>query len=422
VVLKEGFWLDVTHFRRQLAVCQNHEHPPEEVCPVCLPLLAEAMALYTDDFLAGFTLRDSAEFDDWQFFQAESLRQELATGLECLVQALRAQGEYVSAIPHARRWVGLDPLYGPAQRMLIQLYDQAEQPSAAIRQYEEYVALLDEEFGLPPEEEIATLYEAIKAKRILGPFIKTGQKSSLVGTQARSAMHGTEPGKSSRPARISEELERYELLQEIRFCTAPDDTRIAYATVGQGPALVRAATYLTHLEYDWNSPVWRHWLEGLAKHHTLVRYDQRGCGLSDWDVEDFSLDAEVQDMETVVDALGLDHFPLLGISHSGPVVIAYAVRHPEKVSHLILYGSFARGFLKRDQTPAQLEEAEMYLKLIKVGWGRDNPVFRQVFSTLFLPEGTPEQINWFNDSSECQPRRQMLSNVTPPPTNLMSLS
>jgi pimeloyl-ACP methyl ester carboxylesterase len=151
------------------------------------------------------------------------------------------------------------------------------------------------------------------------------------------------------------------------------------------------------LEYDWNSPVWRHWLEGLSKHHTLVRYDQRGCGLSDWDIADFSIEAEVQDLETVVGALSLSRFSLLGSSQSGPVAISYAVRHPEKVSHLILYGSYARGFLKINPTPEKFTEAEMHLNLIKLGWGRDNPAFRQVFSTKFLPEGTPEQISWFND-------------------------
>jgi DNA-binding SARP family transcriptional activator/type II secretory pathway predicted ATPase ExeA len=174
--LKPGFWLDVAHFRRPLTACQSHDHPPDELCADCLPLLTEAVALYTDDFLAGFTLRDSAEFDDWQFFQAESLRQELATALECLVRGLSAQSEYDPAIPHARRWVGLDPLHGPAQRALIQLYDQAEQPSAALRQYEEYVALLEDELGLPPEEEATTLYEAIKAKRMLGRYLRVEEE------------------------------------------------------------------------------------------------------------------------------------------------------------------------------------------------------------------------------------------------------
>src|SRR3972149_10670560 len=130
--------------------------------------------------------------------------------------------------------------------------------------------------------------------------------------------------------------------QQIRFCKTSDGVRIAYATVGEGQPLVKAANWLSHLEFDWRSPVWRHWLEELARDHLLVRYDERGCGLSDWTVEDFSFNAWVRGLESVVGALGLDRFALLGISQGGPVAITYAVRHPERVSHLILYGSFAR--------------------------------------------------------------------------------
>lgn len=124
--------------------------------------------------------------------------------------------------------------------------------------------------------------------------------------------------------------------QKIRICTAADGVRIAYATVGSGPPLVKAANYLTHLEHDWKGPVWGHWLRGLARHHTLVRYDERGCGLSDRDVTDFSIDAWVRDLEAVVDALDLERFPLLGISQGASVSVAYAVKHPEQVTHLIL--------------------------------------------------------------------------------------
>ena len=161
--------------------------------------------------------------------------------------------------------------------------------------------------------------------------------------------------------------------------------------------LVKAANWLSHLEYDLNSPVWRHWLTGLASQRTLARYDERGCGLSDWNVEEFSLDAWVTDLETVVDALGLERFPLLGISQGASIAVAYTVRHPEKVSRLILYGGYVRGRHHRDLTPEQKDELEVMLQLIKIGWGKDHPAFRQVFSMLFLPEGTPEQIQAFNE-------------------------
>lgn len=185
--------------------------------------------------------------------------------------------------------------------------------------------------------------------------------------------------------------------QQIRFCTSPDGVRIAFATSGDGPPLVRASTYLTHLEHDWDSPVWRHWLTDLGRHFTLVRHDQRGCGLSDRDVDEFSMEAWVSDLETVVDTLGLERFPLLGPSQGGAVAIEYAVRHPEKVSHLVLYGAYARGRFHRQPTDSQNEEANAMLELMKVGWGKDNPAFRQVFTLLFMPEGTPEQIRWFNE-------------------------
>ena len=185
--------------------------------------------------------------------------------------------------------------------------------------------------------------------------------------------------------------------QQIRFCVSHDGTRIAYATVGRGPPLVRASTYLTHLEYDQTSPVWRHWLEGLGQHFTFIRHDQRGCGLSDRNIRALSIDAWVQDLEAVVAGLGLERFPLLGPSQGGAVAIEYAVRHPQKVSHLVLYGAYARGRFRREYSPKQAEEAAAMLELIRVGWGKDNPAFRQVFTTLFMPEGTPEQIDWFND-------------------------
>ncbi|NBC16029.1 MAG: alpha/beta fold hydrolase [Bacteroidetes bacterium] len=185
--------------------------------------------------------------------------------------------------------------------------------------------------------------------------------------------------------------------QQIHFCTSSDGVRLAYATAGDGPPLVKAANYLTHLEHDWQSPVWKHWLHGLAEHHTLIRYDERGCGLSDWDVDDFSIEAWVQDLEAVVEALDLDRFPLLGISQGASVSVAYAVKHPDKVSHLVLYGGYARGRFHRDLTPEERVEAETMINVIRVGWGQENPAFRQLFSTQLMPEGTEEQMTWLND-------------------------
>ncbi|HET6893362.1 MAG TPA: alpha/beta fold hydrolase [Pyrinomonadaceae bacterium] len=185
--------------------------------------------------------------------------------------------------------------------------------------------------------------------------------------------------------------------QQIRFCTSSDGVSLAYATVGKGPPLVKAANWLNHLEYDWNSPVWRHWISELSRDHTLIRYDERACGLSDWNVNDFSLEAWVSDLEAVVEAAKLERFPLLGISQGGPIAITYAVRHPEKVSQLILYGSYATGLYHRNLSKEALEEADVFLQLIRVGWGKDHAAFRQVFTSLFMPDATPEEANWFNE-------------------------
>jgi pimeloyl-ACP methyl ester carboxylesterase/DNA-binding CsgD family transcriptional regulator len=185
--------------------------------------------------------------------------------------------------------------------------------------------------------------------------------------------------------------------QQIRFCKTSDSVRLAYATVGSGEPLVKAANWLSHIEYDWRTPIWRPLFERLAHNRRLIRYDERGCGLSDWEVDEFSLDAWVCDLEAVVDAAGLDRFPLLGMSQGGPIAIAYAVRHPERVSRLVLYGTYSRGYFKRDPTPAQLEEYRVMIDLMRIGWGRETAAFRQVFTTLFLPDGTPEQLRWFND-------------------------
>ena len=185
--------------------------------------------------------------------------------------------------------------------------------------------------------------------------------------------------------------------QEIRFCTARDGVRIAYATSGNGPPLVKAANWLTHLDYDWDSPVWRHWLEEMSRRHTLIRYDERGCGLSDWEAEDFSFNAWVRDLETVVDTVGLDRFALLGISQGGAVAIDYAVRHPEKVSQLVLYGSYAQGRLRRQLSEDEAAQHQALMTLARIGWGQENPAFRQVFSNLFMPEATVEQLRWLDE-------------------------
>ena len=186
--------------------------------------------------------------------------------------------------------------------------------------------------------------------------------------------------------------------QSIHFATSFDGTRIAWAVAGKGPPLVRAPTWLSHLEYDWDSPVSRHWITEFTRRHTLLRIDPRGIGMSEWNVEELTFDAIVRDVETAVDAAGLKNFAMVGNSGGAAVAIAYAARHPDRVSRLFLWGSYCRGLLRRGEPTADLiERAQMLRRLAEIGWGSEEPTFRQVFASLLVPGATKEQWQWFTD-------------------------
>jgi pimeloyl-ACP methyl ester carboxylesterase/DNA-binding winged helix-turn-helix (wHTH) protein len=243
----------------------------------------------------------------------------------------------------------------------------------------------------------------------------SGEKQKLIRTIARKGIRfvgavsdPSPPGKVIAAGKA--EPSSADPQHEIHFCTASDGVRIAYALAGQGPPLVKAANWLNHLEYDWQSPIWSHLLHALAGEHRLVRYDARGNGLSDWEVDDVSFDAFVRDLESVVEAAGLDRFALLGISQGCAVSIAYAVRYPERVTRLVLYGGFARGRRKRG-SQQEIESSDAIVTLMRQGWGQENPAFRQLFTSLFIPGGTPEQMQWFND----------LQRITASPENAVRL-
>jgi DNA-binding SARP family transcriptional activator/pimeloyl-ACP methyl ester carboxylesterase/tRNA A-37 threonylcarbamoyl transferase component Bud32 len=672
-------WVDVKQFGRRLAqVAAHSNHFPDEPCDTCRTALSEAVAIYTDRFLAGFNLPDCPAFDDWQFFEAEGLSQALADSLQKLIHWYAGAGEFEEATRYCRRWLGLDALHEPAHRELMAIYALAGQQAAALRQYDECARILQEELGIEPDAETMALYEAIRLRkfpaerpssplllpaphqperapvldaadryeteekiavggqgevylgrdrvsgdqviikrlrpelvadservarflregevlgqlqhpnivRMLDLFEKDGEHcivmehvpggtlrrlleaetplpiervlvlaleladalgrahhvgiihrdlkpgnvllatdgsprltdfgtaclerddvrltrtGALVGSpaymspealrgdpldprsdiwsfgivlyemlagrrpfegetltqvlvrimteptpslaalrseappalvalvekmlakepaarpssmrQVAAALEAIKAGRwpqgleplpagvppalaSPVPARLGPAPVGRSLEQEIRFCRAPDGVQIAYATVGNGPPLVKVANWLSHLEYDWQSPIWHHWLATLARNRQLIRYDERGCGLSDWDVADMSFEAWVRDLETVVDAAGIERFPLLGISQGAAIAITYAVRHPERVSHLILYGGYARGKYHRGYPDDMLEEARLLIDLVRVGWGKEHAAFRQIFTSLFLPGGTPEQVHAFNE-------------------------
>lgn len=194
----------------------------------------------------------------------------------------------------------------------------------------------------------------------------------------------------------SQESARALRAQRIGFCEVPDGTKIAYATLGSGPPLLKAANWLTHLEFDWTSPIWGECFSEIARTRTFIRYDERGCGLSDWEVKDLSFHAFVEDLEVVADKLALERFPLLGISQGAAVSIEYAVRHPERVSGLILIGSYAAGW-RHLASPEERARREAVRTLTEVGWGTDNPAYRHIFSQTFMPDAGAEELAWFDE-------------------------
>ncbi|HYD16410.1 MAG TPA: alpha/beta fold hydrolase [Candidatus Nanoarchaeia archaeon] len=197
--------------------------------------------------------------------------------------------------------------------------------------------------------------------------------------------------------------------QEIRFFTTKDGVRLAYTMGGTGPVLVRSIDWVNHLEFEWKNPFLRRWFSEIMRHNTFVRYDQRGSGLSDWNVEDFSFERAVRDFEELIDFLALENFAIFGSCQGGAVAMAYAARHPERVNRLILAGAFASGWPHSGDIVE--EQFDALLTLIRLGWGRDNPAFRQLWTTLFMPDSSPLEMDWMNE----------LQRITTSPENAVRL-
>lgn len=268
----------------------------------------------------------------------------------------------------ARRWremVELDPVDEEAHVGLMKALAVQGDRRGALLQFERLDRVLRRELGTGPGPEA------------------TKVRDDLVG--AIREMGSLTPADEGR------------LEQQIRFCRTADGVTLAYASSGSGPPLVKAANWLTHVDHDWHSSVWRHWLVDLSRKHRLVRYDERGCGLSDWDIKEPDFESWVRDLEAVVDAAGLERFPLLGISQGGPVALVYAARHPERVTRLVLYGTYVQGRLARAATEEQRREHGLQVELARVGWGRDEPSFRQVFTSQFMPKASRELWEEFNE-------------------------
>ena len=197
---------------------------------------------------------------------------------------------------------------------------------------------------------------------------------------------------------------------ETRFCSSPDGVGLAYAIDGEGPPLVKASNWMTHLDYERESPVWRHWVRELSRGNTLIRFDERGCGLSDRDFDGApTIDTYVGDLAAVVDAAGLEHFALLGLSGGGPTAIEYAARNPQRVSRLVLYGTWARGRNRRDE--GAVDQTRVLGDLIRVGWGGAVPAFRQVFTSIYIPSAGEEQKRWYDELQKASSSGEMAARL-----------
>jgi TolB-like protein/pimeloyl-ACP methyl ester carboxylesterase/DNA-binding SARP family transcriptional activator/Tfp pilus assembly protein PilF len=335
--------------------------------------LGEIAALFQGEFLEGLELPNCPEFEAWRAAEREEARGLHRTLLGMLLARLADQP--LEALRHARTLTAIEPYSADSHVSLLRLLIAADRGREAAEQFSASRRVLAEASERSARELDAAWQALRRSERAAAEAPADGSPPAASPPQRRAALRRS---------------------QTVRFCTAPDGVRIAYSAVGHGPPLVKAANWLNHLEFDWESPIWRHWIDELSHDRTLVRYDERGNGLSDWNVEDISFPAFLRDFEAVVDALELKRFALLGISQGGAVSIAYAVKYPERVSHLILYGSYAKGWERRASADEVARRRAM-LTLTKEGWGQANPAFRQVFSQLFVPGASPQEMEWVNE-------------------------
>lgn len=309
--------------------------------------LERAAAAGGSELLLGLDLPRCDRFQAWLVAHREDVRQWQAA---VLAELSGRPIDLDAALTHARAWVEIDGDSSAAWARLVDLLDRA---------------------GRAPE---AAEQRAIGIRRLGG-----------AGSPIPPALRRT----ITVPARAASQP------SETRFCTASDGTGLAFSLTGDGPPIVKTSNWMTHLELDGEGPIWRHWIGEFSRGRRLLRYDQRGNGLSDWRTT-FSFEGFVDELESVVDAAGVERFDLLGISQGASVAIAYAVRHPERVRKMVLFGGFARGWAVRT-SPEEVARRQAMVTLTRDGWGRDNPAFRQMFTSLFMPDGTPDEQRWFNN-------------------------
>lgn len=342
--------VDVQAIRRAL------EAPGADPTIEALRSMAKALS---EPLLDGLDMPQSDVFQAWltaERAEADRLRLDVLARL-----TLHPETSDADALRWLRDWRAAEPLSADAAGMLARTLTRLGRPAEA-REVAQEFAVAAREAGLREAPDLMV------DPRDAGPPTPPGPPDGQV-------------------------LLRH---QTIGFCRSSDGVRIAHACVGAGPPIVKAANWLNHLELDWASPIWSKTFQGLAARRTFIRYDERGNGLSDWDVAEISFAAFVRDLEAVVDALGLERFPLLGMSQGCAVSIDYAVRHPERVSALILFGGYASGW-RIGASPEERERREAVMTLTRLGWGTNNSAYRRIFSQTFMPDGAPDELAWFDE-------------------------
>ena len=334
-------WLEL----RDLAATDVRKQPGERLRAALAPV---------GEFMEGLDLPRCETFHAWLVAMRGDTRRWQVTLLRELVART---DDPEQALALARRWSGLDPFDTIARTTLVEWLERTGRRTEA-------------------EQQRAAAFRALDEAEVSVP--------ARLRTRGRAVPDPAEADAEPLP------------MQQVRFCSAPDGTGLAYSIVGDGPPLVKTANWLNHLEHDWDSPVWRHWIRHFIEYRRLVRYDERGNGLSDWNAAEIGFEAFVDDLASVVDAAGLDTFDLFGVSQGCSVAIAYAVRNPGRVRRMVLYGGYAAGWKVR-ASPEEVETREAMITLTRVGWGRNNPAFRQLFTSYFFPDAAPAEVEWFNE-------------------------
>lgn len=349
-----------------LVLLQLLESPSAEDVPLILSLCKGGL-------LEGFNLNEQG-FDDWLATESSRWQGLLMKGLIRLAASLLASGSLESAEQLLALVLASDSFNEQANVMMMKLLISSHRREEAIRHYQAYASSLTAELGVEPANSLRQLLE-----------------------EARQESAAEAPAEA-----VPESFQ-----QQLRFCESYDGTRLAYATSGEGPPLVKVSHWLSHLDYDWRSPMCRHSTLAFSEDHTLIRYDKRGCGLSQREGFRVNFDSWVKDLTAVVDAQGLERFALFGPSQGGAIAVEYAYRYPERVSHLIILGGFAHIGLDAQA----IERERAMLKLIKTGWGQKNPAFKQLFTSLMIPQGSREQQDGLNHMQEVSTNAAMAAAI-----------